>query len=221
MNKFSASFGVTITKVDISQLKIIKQGENPAVSLFSTFMKSNAGQELIGHLGKGLQTFVSDSTNSTTKSNEGLCNNFECDVASTNKDAENSVPNNLNIQDLMQKSKSDAEIKILIQRINSCCSISLVSKVNVYYRIKSLGSNHEFDEFDIDLRTGAGWCGFSTCNEAAPDVFISLKRDTLFALINGSLTPLSAYINGLISVTGSITDAVKLKYLAEKASETT
>jgi hypothetical protein len=43
--------------------------------------------------------------------------------------------------------------------------------------------------------------------------------ETLFALINGSLSPLSAYINGSVVIKGSVSDVTSLKLLAARAKE--
>jgi hypothetical protein len=46
-------------------------------------------------------------------------------------------------------------------------------------------------------------------------VHFTLAKSTLLALVNGALSPLNAYMNGLVQIRGSIEDAIALRHLAE------
>lgn len=68
---------------------------------------------------------------------------------------------------------------------------------------------------------GLGGCDWTqnVVDAPSPNVVFTLQKDTLFNIINGSISPFSAYINGLVSINGSISDTMGLKYLAERAKE--
>lgn len=122
-------------------------------------------------------------------------------------------------------SSQDSELKGLIERLRICCNAQLVAKVNKYYRIKcvhNFSDQKPFAEFDLNLVDGSGWCDWTqNVNNfsKSPDVEFTLQKATLFNLINNSISPMSAYINGQVSISGSVSDAMGLKYLAERAKE--
>jgi putative sterol carrier protein len=117
-------------------------------------------------------------------------------------------------------STQDPDINKLIERINRCCNESLVLKVGKCFRLRCICSTSEFCEFILDLSSGNGHCGFveSTWPENI-DVVITVRKDTLLALINGDISPISAYIDGSIQIQGSVADATLLRFLAERAKE--
>jgi hypothetical protein len=62
--------GIEFTKININQLKVVKQGENPAISLFNAFVKSDAGSQIIGQVGSGLKAYLdANSANQQTENN--------------------------------------------------------------------------------------------------------------------------------------------------------
>lgn len=116
-------------------------------------------------------------------------------------------------------------METLIQKLRVCCNEQLVSKVRKYYRIKCVQNftdSEVYEELDLNLIDGSGWCDWTqnVGNSArSPDVVFTLQKKTLFDIINGSISPMSAYINGLVSINGSMSDTMGLKYLSERAKE--
>jgi putative sterol carrier protein len=51
------------------------------------------------------------------------------------------------------------------------------------------------------------------------DVTFSLTYGTLLSLIRGQISPVSAYLNGNVRITGSVEDAMALNHLAARAKE--
>lgn len=108
----------------------------------------------------------------------------------------------------------------LLHRIQTCCDEQLVNKVKKYYRIKCVNNDGLIiGEFDLNLRDGKGWCDWSdnVLNPIDADVVFALQKETLFLIINNTISPLSAYLNGSVVLSGSVSDAFPLKYLAERA----
>jgi putative sterol carrier protein len=51
------------------------------------------------------------------------------------------------------------------------------------------------------------------------DVTFSLSYATLISLIKSEISPVSAYLNGAVKISGSIEDAMALNHLAARAKE--
>lgn len=107
-----------------------------------------------------------------------------------------------------------------MKRIRACCDNQLVSKIKKYYRIRCVNKDGAIlSEFDLNLRDGEGsceWCNYTSSLPTA-DVVFALQKETLFSIINDTISPLSAYLNGSVIINGSVSDAFPLKYLAERA----
>ncbi|KAI1733019.1 SPFH domain / band 7 family domain-containing protein [Ditylenchus destructor] len=200
INNFCKDLGIESTKITVTQVKVMKQGENQAVGLFNTLLKSDMGSQLMNHFAPQLSAYLADS----------------------NKDGTNqSNPVKVPSKD-QGFSTLDPDLETLIVKINRCCDSCLVEKVRKYYRIRCIDSTSGPVELDIDLSEYHGWCGWTTEERRQSkkvDVHFTLQKETILSLVNGDLSAMSAYINGQISIEGSVTDAVPLKYLADRAKE--
>lgn len=59
--------GTEVTQIKITQLKVIKQGENQALSLFNTIMKSDMGTQLMGLLGPQFKSYLDENFKEDSK----------------------------------------------------------------------------------------------------------------------------------------------------------
>ena len=55
--------------------------------------------------------------------------------------------------------------------------------------------------------------------QSPADVTFTLSYSTLISLIQGEVSPVSAYLNGQVKIAGSIEDAMSLNHLAARAKE--
>lgn len=235
MNSFSKTLGIEFTKITINQLKILQQGENPVISLFNSFMKSDTGSQLVDQIGAGLKAYMDTSSKESAQPNKDhLMEVFKYQLILSIFEIKQNPHSPLSTQTTTQNSMQiqqtasnfaimpDVEIVQLLERINRCCNESLVAKVGKCFRIRCVDAQNTCSEIDLDLRFGSGWCGFVTAAGAASrtvDVLITLRKETLFALVNDEISPLSAYIDGSIQIQGSVADAIKLQHLAERSKE--
>ncbi|KAL3077356.1 hypothetical protein niasHT_035199 [Heterodera trifolii] len=123
-----------------------------------------------------------------------------------------------------QRRLDDADLVALLERIGAALCPSLVHRVGRLFRIRCSGTcaatstAMPFAEFDIDLRAGNGWCGW-TWQRTGPlppcDVLFTLHKGTLFALLDGTVSPLCAYLEGRVQIEGPVADAALLKHLAQ------
>lgn len=207
LNELCKSMGTEVTQVKVTQMKIIKQGENQALSLFNTIMKSDMGVQLLSLFGPQIKSFLEENFKVDT--------NLNTNISDSIKKEKPHIFNNTEAV-----TNRDSDLDELLHRIQTCCDEQLVNKVKKYYRIKCVNNDGLIiGEFDLNLRDGKGWCDWSdnVLNPIDADVVFALQKETLFLIINNTISPLSAYLNGSVVLSGSVSDAFPLKYLAERA----
>lgn len=60
-NKFCKKLGLEITQISITHMNVIKEGENQAISLFNTLVKSDFGSQLMGQITPHLKNYVAET----------------------------------------------------------------------------------------------------------------------------------------------------------------
>lgn len=195
--------GTEVTQIKVTQTKVIKEAENQALSLFNTIMKSEMGTQLLSFFEPQIKTIIEENFKIDNNSNKNCYNNIE----SSNSNNRETVINR------------DPDLDKLLKRIQACCDEQLVNKVKKLYLIRCLTKDGSIvGEFNLNLRDGKGYCDWQDFkNSTKVDVIFSLQKETLFSIINDTLSPLSAYLNGSVVINGSVSDAFPLKYLAERA----
>ncbi|KAE9556485.1 hypothetical protein FO519_000370 [Halicephalobus sp. NKZ332] len=202
LNKYTSEMGVEIVEVTVTKINVHKEAENQAISLFNKFMKSDVGSSVFQNLQSQLLQNVS-STNGTDTQNVPA------------QPPPSQQPNaSINV---------DMDLEELITKIRRCCDSNLVNRVGKRYRIICFGEDETIrGDFIVDLKEKQGW---ATWTSHAPDllsdvdVTFSLSKQNLFALVSGELSPFTAYMNGVVQINGSVSDASGLKYLMERARE--
>ncbi|KAF7635753.1 PHB domain-containing protein [Meloidogyne graminicola] len=205
LDKFIQKFGLKISAINITKINVIKAGENGAVSVFKTLIRSDVGKQFLGVFGSNLNDIVSKVENN--EETKKTVETFSTTSTIENKSSSTSLEDNI----------EDSELEQLLQRVRLVLfknSESLLKRVNKCFRIKCTECSNEFD---VDLReANGGWCGWTwQRKESLFDVHFTLSKSTLFSLVNNQITPISAYINGLVQIRGSIQDAILLKNLAD------
>jgi hypothetical protein len=117
--------------------------------------------------------------------------------------------------------QSNTAIDFLIDRIRQCCDANLVAKIGKFYRIQCELDGRIYN-IDLNLQHGNGYCALTPPNstfQSPCDVTFSLTYTTLISLIQGEISPVSAFLNGNVRVSGNIEDAIGLKHLAARAKE--
>lgn len=201
LNKFTLDLGVEVAEVTVTKIIVHKEAENQAVALFNTIMKSDVGASVFQSLQSQLLQTMVPKTKIPTQP----------------------VP----VQPATEKIESemiiDKDIEELLSKIRHCCDSNLVNKVGKRYRIICLGEdNTPRGDFLVDLKAKDGWATWTALatdllNDV--DVTFSMSKQSLFALVNEDSSPFSLYMNGLIQISGSVSDAAGLKHLMERARE--
>lgn len=189
------AYGIEITEISTSNIQVMKEGENQAVSLFNSLLKSDVGTTVMGHLGEHLKSYVAEAAPSSLAANVGL----------QHPQATPAV-------------YRDPELDEIVRKVRRIVDEKLVAKVGKTYRIRCLEKSGASSDIFVDLRNGSGSCMWADASTPQPDVEFLMTKETLLALIEGRISPWSAYLNGAVTVYGSLSDAVGLKFLADAAN---
>lgn len=112
----------------------------------------------------------------------------------------------------------DPELEDLVRRVRRLLDERLVAKVGKTYRIRCISKSGAATEMFVDMRNGSGRCDWVDQTTPPADVDFLMSKETLLALVEGRISAWSAYLNGAVTVYGSLSDAVGLKFLAEAAN---
>uniref|UniRef100_A0A915E318 Band 7 domain-containing protein n=1 Tax=Ditylenchus dipsaci TaxID=166011 RepID=A0A915E318_9BILA len=188
INTFCKNLGVESTKISVTQMNVVKQGENQAMNLFNTLLKSDMGSQVMQHFTPHIKAYM--------ESNGGAAN----------------TPKQTQPNPFTSYVNSQKQVAAFYH-----------GQVGKYYRIRCVDSKVGPVEFDINLkqagRAGCDWTTHPGTQHQQIDVAITLQKETLFNLVNGAVSPMSAYINGQVTIAGPVDAAVALKHLAERAKD--
>uniref|UniRef100_A0A0N4ZXS6 PHB domain-containing protein n=1 Tax=Parastrongyloides trichosuri TaxID=131310 RepID=A0A0N4ZXS6_PARTI len=205
LNNFIHRYGIEIKELNIEHFEVVKTGENAAVSVFNTIMKSDFGNSIMGILGNHLKDFV-PTTNFETTLNKNPPNPVKVRTSSTGDSTVSVCSSNTTIA-------INEEIDI-VSKIKKNIDASLVHQVGKCYQVMCT----EVGNFYVDLSSDCGYCEWGI--HPSPNVVFTLSKEALYDIIEGNLTPVQAYLNGTVNIKGSMFDAIKLKHLAERVSVT-
>lgn len=199
LGAFTCQFGVEITDVEMSDVKIVKEGENMGMSALSSVAKSDAGQQLWQVIGPAFEDFAKECA-AEAKEKEAAPLVDLSDGPSTSS----SIPS---------KSTPSIDVDHLITVANMAIDEHLVRLIGRVFQINCA----DVDPICIDLKHGAGTAFKGTSPN--PDVTFESRYDIFARIITKDLSPVTAYMNGSLKVRGSIQDAMQLKYLVERMAD--
>lgn len=202
LGAFTCRFGVEITDVEMSDVKIVKEGENMGLSALNTVAKSDAGQQLWQVIGPVFEDFAKEcaAEESVKKQKDETLVDIS-DGPSPSKTGCSS------------SSSTTIDIDHLITVANLAIDEHLVRLINRVFQINC----KDVDPICIDLKHGAGSAYKGTAPN--PDVVFESSLDVFGRIVSKSLSPVTAYMNGSLKVHGSVQDAMQLKYLVERMAD--
>lgn len=212
LNNFIKNTGVEVTDVSLEAIRVIKHGENQTINIFQQLLSSDVGKQLLGALGsQAVELLAEHEAEIQTTSTRSSFDQPSLSSAST-------IPiSSLHPAEV----PSNATLDSLVDQIRRCCDANLVAKIGKYYRIQCELDGRVY-AIDLNLQCGDGYCTMAAPDERLQppsDVTFSLTYTTLIALIRGEISPVSAYLNGNVRITGSVEDAMALNHLAARAKE--
>ncbi|CAI2351214.1 unnamed protein product [Caenorhabditis sp. 36 PRJEB53466] len=199
LGAFTCQFGVEIKDVEISEVKIVKEGENMGLSALNTVAKSDAGQQLWQVIGPAFEDFAKEcaSEEKAKKENETLVD--LSDGPSTSTPSCSSSPS--------------VDVDHLITVANLAIDEHLVRLIGRVFQINC----KDVEPLCIDLKHGAGSAYKGTALN--PDVVFESSYDVFVKIVTKAVSPVTAYMNGSLKVRGSIQDAMQLKHLVERMAD--
>uniref|UniRef100_A0A0N5CDQ6 PHB domain-containing protein n=1 Tax=Strongyloides papillosus TaxID=174720 RepID=A0A0N5CDQ6_STREA len=203
LNNFIHKYGIEIKGLTIEHFEIVKNGENAAVSVFNTILKSEFGNSIMGILNNHLKDFV-PTVNFDMALNKNPPNPVKVRTSSTGDSTVSVCSSNTTIA-------INEEIDI-VSKIKRHIDVSLVHQVGKCYQVMCT----EVGNFYVDLNSDCGYCDWGI--HPSPNVIFTLSKEALYDIIEGNITPVQAYLNGTVNIKGSMFDAIKLKHLAERVS---
>nr|AAB06496.1 UNC-24 [Caenorhabditis elegans] len=202
LGSFTCQFGVEITDVEISDVKIVKEGENMGMSALSSVAKSDAGQQLWQVIGPVFEDFAKEcAAEEKAKENAPLVD--LSDVPSTS--AAGTSTDTPNIPSI--------DIDHLISVASLAMDEHLVRLIGRVFQINC----KDIEPICIDLKHGSGSAYKGT--SLNPDVVFETSLEVFGKILTKEVSPVTVYMNGNLKVKGSIQDAMQLKHLVERMSD--
>ncbi|GMT11173.1 hypothetical protein PFISCL1PPCAC_2470, partial [Pristionchus fissidentatus] len=188
---FTAQFGVEITQIELSDVKVVKEAENMGLASLSAVAKSEVGQQIWNVIGPTLN---------------------EMSMENLKRESENAGAGPSTVGDLVDvhscPDEDDVDIDRLITIVNMGIDQSLVMAIGKIYQFECEG----IGQIVIDLRKGTCYKGTALTS----DVVLRIDRRALVPLLKQELSPLKAYSSGQLNITGNIQDAFSLRLLTDR-----
>uniref|UniRef100_A0A183CYP2 PHB domain-containing protein n=1 Tax=Gongylonema pulchrum TaxID=637853 RepID=A0A183CYP2_9BILA len=204
LDALTGAWGVEITKVEVSEVKVIKEGENIALATFNKVLKSELGSKIIETITNTAQEFVlqqqrEQEERSETDKEEGTVNL-----------SGGELHKNVGQERVSDDCLKDFDIDRLLCSLAMVIDERLVAAVGHIFQVNCT----DFGDFYVDLKNGSGDC----CKGANPmaDVTFCLNRALLSEIITKRVTPMQAYLNGSLRIRGSFKIAIKLALLSDR-----
>ncbi|MFH4984183.1 hypothetical protein AB6A40_010892 [Gnathostoma spinigerum] len=200
--ELTLSWGVDILKVELSDVKVIKDGENMAISALKTVMKSDFGNAILSSLGDSINEFIEEAKSNVSTDREET---LPAEVGSNSE-------SNLKMTAEVLSKRPLLTLDDLICTISMVIDESLVHQVGRVFQVDCKG----LGEFFIDLKNGEGKCAIGRYSSA--DVVLQLDVSVFYDIIRQKVSPTQAYMNGSLHVIGPVHLAMNLSHLANRLS---
>ncbi|CAG9534472.1 unnamed protein product [Cercopithifilaria johnstoni] len=203
----TTAWGVEITKVELSEVKVIKEGENMALATFNKVLKSEIGSRIIETIKGVVQEFV---VQQQQKQQSGHQQQIENHTKSDITDLSGELSEKNELRCVLNNSLKNLDIDRLLCSLTMVIDKQLVTSVGYVFQVNCIG----FGDFYVDLKNGSGNC----CKGTSPtaDVTLGLSRELLLKLLKKEVTPMQAYLDGSLQIVGSVKAAIRLTLLSDR-----
>uniref|UniRef100_A0A1I7ZR70 PHB domain-containing protein n=1 Tax=Steinernema glaseri TaxID=37863 RepID=A0A1I7ZR70_9BILA len=197
LHEFTTSWGVHITEVELSDVKVLQEGENQAMNALSQVMKSEIGTQIINTIGSHVQELTQQMATETAMPPVPTLPQEETQPESV-------------IGTEHSPKQDEVDVDTLVTQINLVIDMNLVALIGKVFQIEC----EEFGDFYLDVKSGQGHA--ERGHHGSPDVTLKLSKYTFFQLVREKISPMQAYMSGSLKVQGGVNDAIQLKYIAER-----
>jgi hypothetical protein len=168
LNKFSQPLGIEITEVTVTQVRVLKQNDNEAISLFNSLVKSELGTKIMGTLETHLKdALINGQVNGTNET-----------ISIIPKENQPVV-----VREKQHYPCRDLDIDHLLQQLRCCCNESLVSRIGKRFIVRCEDATGGPAEILLDLKNGSGSFEWLINAEiVTADVEITLRKGVLLVV---------------------------------------
>ncbi|VDK71500.1 unnamed protein product [Litomosoides sigmodontis] len=200
-------WGVEITKVELSEVKVIKEGENMALATFNKVLKSELGSRIIETIKGAAQEFVEEQQKQQPNHQQQIENCRKRNIVDL---SEEKLDEKNELRCVLNNSLKNLDIDRLLCSLTMVIDKQLVASVGHVFQVNCTG----FGDFYVDLKNGSGNC----CKGISPttDVTLGLSREVLLKILKKEITPMQAYLDGSLQIVGSVRAAVRLTLLSDR-----
>ncbi|XP_014672316.1 PREDICTED: stomatin-like protein 1 [Priapulus caudatus] len=195
VNVMTRSWGVEIGRIELSQMKILKEPTTAHAKVMSVL------QSLLG-----LEGSPSDLSMLYANPDRAAPTN----QLSSAPDVTSGTP----ATESVEQRAPGVTAEQLVQAVRPYLSATLVGAVGATYQFNVAGVAGP-DVFHLDLKNGSGCAGAGALPSATPDVTFNLSMGDLQRMLCGQLKPLDAYMSGELTIEGSLQDAQRLSLLLD------
>ncbi|VDN89905.1 unnamed protein product [Brugia pahangi] len=207
LDVLTTAWGVEITKIELSDVKVIKEGENMTLAAFNKVLKSELGSRIIETVKGAAQEFVVQKEQKRQPDHQQIGSDTEKDKT----DLFGAVLCEENeLRYVLNDSLENLDIDRLLCFLTMVIDKQLVASVGYIFQVNCIG----FGEFYVDLKNGSGKCCKGISSTA--DVTLCLNRELLFRILKKEVSPMQAYLNGSLRILGSVKAAVRLTLLSDR-----
>ncbi|OZC11155.1 MSP domain protein [Onchocerca flexuosa] len=202
-------WGVEITKVELSEVKVIKEGENMALATFSKVLNSELGCRITEMIKGAAQDFVGQQQQKRQTADQQRQIEEHIKRDKTDLSREEFCEKNES-RCALDNSFKNLDIDRLLCSLTMVIDEQLVASVGHIFQVNCTG----FGDFYVDLKSGSGQC----CKGISPtaDVTFWLNRELLLKIMKKEVTPMQAYLDGSLRILGSVKAAIKLTLLSDR-----
>ncbi|KAJ1373777.1 hypothetical protein KIN20_036283 [Parelaphostrongylus tenuis] len=195
LGSVTCTYGVEITDIELSDPKVIKEGENMGLLALTAVAKSDAGRKLWEVIAPHVEEFARD-----------VAENNSSEAANQSPAHDESVPEqSTHTEQSLVDFEPNVDVDQLITTINMAIDEQLTNAVGRIFQINCSDISPIF----IDLKHLPGVCGKGVIPNA--DVVFELSQHVFMKIIAEELSPINAYMQGSLKLTGQIQDALTLK----------
>lgn len=184
-------------------------------------LKSDFGATLLKSLGSTVQSFVMENKEEKKDlidfpDDDGDAKGKEDKSKTAKRSTEkntaqlNSAVSGSSLPGTSKGSNESIDLDQLLGLISMVIDEHLVALVGHIFQIECV----EVGDFYIDLKNGQGSCGRG--RRANADVIFRLRQEAFQNFLKKKLSPLQAYFDGTVQISGSKKAAMKLSFLSER-----
>lgn len=193
-----------ITSVELSDVKVLQEGQNQAMNVIRTLMKSDVGQQLWQKIAPAVQELAAEERHKRMEE-EGLDTAPLIDFGqqSTNESQQSSTM------------KPAIDLEKMVSTLSDVLTPELIEEIDCVYQVDCIG----LGPFFMDLKNPPGRIDLGPCpGNLRPDALFRLSADDLLLMLIGQLGPMDAYMSGRVVIEGSTSAALRLKAFSRHVS---